>query len=182
MAHQRQIIRDAVAAALVTGSTAAGTRVFPTRMGPLRTPELPALCVYTETETIDPISRTTSPRELQRELNVVIEGFVNMVDDVQNSVDDLAKQVERVMHADPQFGGLLVTGDSILVSTEFDFKDDGKTGYGAFRMTYEFTYRTLAPLEEDMAPLDDLNTIDAKWSLSNDQAPADQAEDVIDFT
>lgn len=178
--HQRKLIRQVVAATLVN-ATAATDRVFTTRMNPVRMPELPALCIYSEDERVTPDSQKTFPRELERRLEIVVEGYVGLTDQIDDELDDLAEQVEKLMHADPTFSaqtGEAVVGDSVMTSTIFTFKDEGNRPFGAFRMVYEFTYHQLAPLEADMATLDTFDKLGVKYSLGNAQAPADQAQDL----
>lgn len=99
MAHQRQLIRNAVAAMLVAGSTAAGARVTTTRVEPHKKTELPAISVYSLSEEV---KEWEAPRELTRELKLEIAGWVAHSDTypADQAMDDLAAQIEAVMNAD----------------------------------------------------------------------------------
>lgn len=175
--HQRKIIRDAVAAALVAGSTAAGSRVFKTRVDPFRSVELPALAVYATTEQVDSASKETAPRILDRSVNVEIVAAVEPGDSVDDAVDAIAKDIERVMDADPTFGN--VCRDSLLSSTEIDVMAKGDRNIGMLGLTYSVRYFTDAPDADDQT-LDNLNTVDTNVSLGGAQATADQAGNVAD--
>ncbi len=99
MAHQRTVIRNAVVA-LLLGQTAAASRVYAARRAPsLRKNELPAICVYTDEEDSD--TGQSAPRELEREVDLLVVAFVMPDDDADAAMDDIALQVETAMHADP---------------------------------------------------------------------------------
>ena len=176
MAHQRKIIREAVAAQLV-GKTGAAARVFETRLVPYRRLELPALAVYTKSESVDPASADTSPRELRRNLQLVVEGAVKLGEDVDDALDQLALEVERAMDADRYFGG--AAGESVLTSTDTGISEEGDRPIGILILTYAVTYRTDSPAAADLEPLPDFTTADVKTDLSGTTAPGNQAEDRI---
>lgn len=182
MAHPRREIREAVRALLV-GKTAAGSRVYETQMVPYRAVQLPAIAVFATSETVDPESQETAPRELKRTLRLVVAGFVKSAgftaegDNVDDAMDDLALEIEKAMHADPYFGG--AAGDSILASVELDVDEEGGKMVGGVRLTYSVTYRTDAPAAADLPPLDDLTKVDVKTDLGGTTHAGNQAEDLI---
>jgi hypothetical protein len=177
MPHQRQVIREAAQAALVAANTAAGTRVTETRLGPQRATELPAISVYTLSEEVDPASAQSAPRELKRELQLAVEGWVRATGNVDDALDALALEIERAMHADPTLGG--ACSDSVLASTEVGIKMDGDRPMGAVHIVYVVRFYTYVP-EADDVTLDDLSTVDVKTSLANAVNEANQAEDLIE--
>jgi hypothetical protein len=174
--HQRQVIRAAVAAALV-GQTAAGARVEPTRMVPWRPAELPGIGIYTLRERVEPESRDTAPRELERRFELAIEGCVRADAGVDDALDALALEIERVLHADATFGG--TASDSLLAQTEIDVLENGDQPIGVIRLVYEVWYFTGAPEAADVT-LDDLKTVDIHHDLEGQQETDDQAHDVVD--
>lgn len=174
MAHQRQVIRTAIRD-LLDGATAAGARVYATRMIPLRRAELPSICVYTLEESVTADSLNTAPRELTRELPVVIECRVAPGANVDDAMDAIALEVETAMHADPYLGG--ACGESILDSTIMEVAVEGDRETGFVALTYQVTYRTFAPEEPD--GLDDFNTVGATQNLGGDQAAEDDTHDVF---
>src|ERR1041384_1222274 len=95
MAHPRKLARDAVTAAL-TNATAAATRVFPTRVDPIRNTKLPAISVSTTSEEIVPEKSDTAPRELHRVVKLEIVGFVAHTSSVpvDDAMDAIAEQIE----------------------------------------------------------------------------------------
>lgn len=173
MPHQRQLIRDAVVTAL-TDSTAAGANVEASRQVSLRTDTLPFIAVYTPSETAD--DQSTAPRELQRTLQVVVQGHVRATTGttVAVAMDDLSLEIETAMHADRFFAGVAL--DSTLTGTELELGEEGDRETGICRLTYQFDYSTLAP---DAPTLDAFQDVDATYNLDNSIHPDDQAQDVF---
>lgn len=150
--HPRQQIREAVKA-LLLGQTAAGSRVSETRVVTYRSAELPAISIYIPVESVEPEeSRNTAPRELTRTAQLVVEGVVQQVGNVDDALDALALQIETAMHADETLGGK--TDDSILESTDVTLTEDGDRLVGVVRLVYSVEYRTFAP---EAVTLDDFN-------------------------
>jgi len=177
MPHQRQLIREAAKTTLV-GKTAAGPRVYETRIVPWRKLELPALAIYTLDESVDPASSTTAPRELERTVDLAIEGAVRQGENIDDSIDELALEIERAMHADPYLGG--TASDSILSSTEIEVVEESDRLVGVVRLVYSTRYYTLAPDPADVE-LDDFKTADIRTSLGGVVEAENQAHDVVEL-
>ncbi len=182
MAHRRKEIRDAVIAALLgedaptSYPTLAEDRVVNNRVSawPVRLLSLgPAISVYAVEEGVVPASKQTAPKRLERQLQLAIEAAVvaSPAGDVDDTCDAIAVEIERVMHADPTFGGLC--GESILVQTDIEVNGDGATEVGNIRLLYEVTYYTNAPDEADV-PLDDLHLSKGVFDLEGIQAELDE--------
>jgi hypothetical protein len=176
MLHQRQVIREAARDAL-RGRTAAGARVYETRVVPLRKLELPAVSVYTLEEEVDPASSSTAPRELKRTVDLAIEALVKQGDNVDDAIDAIALEIERAMHADPTLGG--AASDSVLASTEIDVLEESDRVVGMARLVYSVTYYTWAPDSADVA-LPDLSTVGIRHDLGGAVHEDDEARDTIE--
>src|SRR6185312_6120986 len=103
MAHQRKLIRKAVAALLVAANTAAGARVASTLVDATKQSELPKVVVFTSSEDLDEeLSAKSAPRELTRQLELQIVGLVahSTAVPADDAVDNLAEQIEAAMDAD----------------------------------------------------------------------------------
>lgn len=170
MSHARQLIRKAVQAALIAENTAAGTRVFSTRMVPWETTDLPAVAIYTLNEPIDAESRNNSPRKLWRNLELKIEAQVIADANVEDVIDDLAVQLERAMNRDYTFGQ--TASDSILTNTEVNVEVIGERPVGVLELTYDVVYYTHSPEAEDAIPVS-LNTIDVKTKVGGQINPTE---------
>lgn len=102
MAHPRTLIRNAVVAMLIAANTDAGVRVTATRVEPNKKTQLPAVSVYTLSESIDvEESNDHAPRELERHLQLEIAAWVADSDalPVDVAMDEIAEQIEAAMDA-----------------------------------------------------------------------------------
>ncbi len=178
MSHRRDLIGEKVRDLLVAASTAAGTRVQLNRFTTLRNTQLPAIAVYALSESVDPESATTAPRELTRRLELAIDGVVAAETEPDSRMNDLAAQIEAAMHADPYLDG--VAFDSILVDSILDVQTVGDRLVGHLAMSYEVTYHTLAPEPPADEDLDDFQTAGVTHKTGGvGQAAADDAEDLV---
>jgi hypothetical protein len=175
MAHPRALIRQAAVAQLIAASTAAGSRVEATREIPYRRSNEPAIGVYTPDEATDTDTRT-APRELTRDLRLVIEAVIVGVGGVDDALDDLAGQIEAAIDADDTLSGTAAETKSPQTETEV-MEESGKR-VGLLRITYTATYYTFAPLTVS-AP-DAFLSASLKHNLNGEVNPADQAEDIVE--
>jgi hypothetical protein len=172
MSNERKAIRHAVRD-LLDGTTDAEDRVYASRILPLKKHTLPVITVYTLDETVDADSVNTAPRELTRNLSLVIEAWVSPGEDPDDRMDDFAQQIEDVMHADPYLGGAV--GESVLESTETELLIEGDREMGLVILTYAITYRTLAPAAPE--DLDDFERARVVHNLANAVHEDDRAVD-----
>lgn len=145
--HVRRQIRDAAVTA-VTGLSTTGTRVYAARTYPLAASgQMPGLLVYTDSESSEAISMGgAATRRMQRQVLIQIEGIAKAVDTVENTIEDIAKEVEVAMMTDPTLGGLVK--DLELTATAKGFStvtsSTGDQPVGGIRLTYRATYHTRA--------------------------------------
>ena len=175
MAHPRTLIRQAVVAQLLS-VTAAGARVYDSKISPARKGDLPGIVVYTPSEAVD-VDTERSPRELERSCDLKIAGLVRGADEAEVSLamDDLALQIETAMDSDPYLNG--AAGDSVLAGTDTEIGvDNGRSDplVGIVELTYAVTYRT-TPAEPTAA--DDFLTVDAKQKVVGGVSDTVQIED-----
>lgn len=138
MAHVRKQIRDAVITA-VTGLTTTGSNVFRSRIYPLEQTKLPGLCVFTRSETVD-FDTLTISRSVGRVLDVIIEGYVSATANYDDTLDQIAVEVEEALAADVTLGGL--AKDTQVTAFEADFSGDGEQPVAVGRFTVTVQYRT----------------------------------------
>ncbi len=177
MTHPRKDIRDAVVAAL-TGQTAAGSKVYPTRVRPLAEGGLPCILVYAGSESVEIYQE--SPREYERLLTLSVEALAKADDGLDDVLDALALQIEHELMQDHTLGE--ICGDVVLKGAELTVAGEGDTLIGSCVLTYEIAYYTYAVADQEEPTVSDLETIHAEWDQP-DHAPGEKdAEDVIDFT
>jgi hypothetical protein len=138
MAHVRKQIRDAVITA-VTGLTTTGSNVFRSRIYPLEQTKLPGLCVFTRSENVE-FDTLTISRSVSRVLDVIIEGYVSATANYDDTLDQIAVEVEEALAADVTLGGL--AKDTQVTAFEADFSGDGEQPVAVGRFTVTVQYRT----------------------------------------
>jgi hypothetical protein len=135
--HARQIIREAVAT-LLTGLTTTGANVFQSRVHNIQESELPCLLILTDDESVDiENSLLNAPARL---LGLTIEGKAKATATLDDTLDDIAAEVEVAMAADITIGGL--TENVYLESTSIQFTGEGDQPIGSVTLSYIVSYRT----------------------------------------
>jgi hypothetical protein len=139
MSHVRQQIRDDIVTTL-TGLTTTGSNVFRSRIFPLEETNLPALCIYTKSETSE-YDTIGLPRSVNRVLDVAVEAYVKGVSNYDNTLDTIAVEMEEAIAADITLGGL--AKDAQITAFEADFAGDGEQPVAVGRFTVTVEYRTV---------------------------------------
>jgi len=134
--HIRQQIREKLGTTL-TGLTTTGSNIYQSRVYPLENINLPALVIYTKSETSETIVIGTN-RVMSRELSVVIEGYVKATSNFDDTIDTISKEVEEAIAADRTLDGL--AKDCYLESTEIEFNGEGEKPLGYVSLTFLTNY------------------------------------------
>ena len=134
--HIRQQIREKFGTTL-TGLTTTGSNVFESRVYPLENTNLPALIIYTKSETSEPIVIGTD-RVMSRELLVIVECYVKATSNFDDTIDTISKEVEVAIAADRTLDGL--AKDTYLESTEIEFNAEGEKPLGYVSLTFLTNY------------------------------------------
>ena len=138
--HLRRQIRDRIAATTVSGLSTTSTRVFQSPIFPLQTETIPGLIV--SAMEADSSAGTLGPaREIQRIMNLSIEGYVALSATVLDTLDLIAKEVEEAMAGDRTINGLAT--ESTLNSTEIRMEPELHIPVGIIRLNYSVEYRNL---------------------------------------
>lgn len=138
MAHVRKQIRDAIVIA-TTGLTTTGSNVFRSRIYPLEQTKLPGLCIFTRSEAVE-FDTLTMARSINRVLDVMIEAYVSATANYDNTLDQIAVEVEEALAANVTLGGL--AKDTQVTAFEADFSGDGEQPVAIGRFTVTVQYRT----------------------------------------
>lgn len=141
MTHPRQTIKEAIAQRLKDAQTKAGQHIFVGRAKPLFDNDLPAILIYGNDENISTERWDTDGfGELKRELIIFIEAIDAGKDDLDNKLDSLAWEIENALD-----GWDIPNHQSAILrfrATDSDLMIEGRTIYGAIRLSYNITYRT----------------------------------------
>lgn len=138
--HVRQQLREAAATAL-TGLTTTATRVYTSRIRQLQDTNLPALRVYTTEETVE-AATIHGPTLQERAITLEVHGVAKATNDVDDTLDTIAKEVETVLA-----GGLTVGGKSIRIGyagAVVELEGEGERTRGQVTMTFTATVFTAA--------------------------------------
>ena len=138
MAHVRKTIREYFGTQL-TGLTTTGANAFESRVYPMQSAKLPAILIYTTTESSEE-QAFSSKRVQNRVLSVEVQGFVRAISNFDDTLDLIAKEVEVAILDDPTLGGLAINTE--LTSTQADYSGDGEQPVGTIRLTFDVQYRT----------------------------------------
>lgn len=139
MAHVRKSIRDNVTTTL-TGLTTTGSNVFQTRLFPMEESKLPALAIYTKSETSD-YSTITPPRTQVRALEVIVEAYVKGTANIDNTIDTIAVEIEEALATDLTRGGY--AKDTQVTETDIEFNGDAEQSVAIARFTVAVNYVTV---------------------------------------
>lgn len=137
MAHVRRQIREAAAAA-VTGLAATGSCVFQSRIRPLRDADLPCLLISTDDEQIE-TENAIAGGELTRDMTLTVRGVAKTADNLDDTLDAIAEQVEPVLNG-ATLGGLVKRCTLERISVEMDSVLEKPVG--VITLTYRTTYFT----------------------------------------
>lgn len=140
MSHARTQIRNA-AGAILTGLATTGANVFVNRRRPVGNANLPCLLVYCDDEPNIEKMTAGKPKRLQRDLKLIVKGLVKSGDALEDTLDDIAKEVEVAIAADLTLGGLVKLG-VWLDSIETDETDELEKPAGVIVMTFSAIYST----------------------------------------
>ena len=135
MAHKRTSIRNNVTSTL-TGLSTTGSNVFETRIYPNELAKLPLLNIYSNTET----SELSSIGKIERNLEIMVEGFAKATANIDEALDTISKEVEVAMANDLTRGGH--AKDTFLSNTEYELENIGNQQLGVIKMTFNVSYLT----------------------------------------
>ena len=121
MAHIRKLIRDDITATL-TGLTTTGSNIYQTRVYPLAENKLPGLAIYTSSESTE-YATINPPRTQIRTLTVNVEIYVRGLTGYDNTLDQIALEIEEALYTDLTRGGY--AKDTRVTGFEAEFSGDG---------------------------------------------------------
>ena len=135
--HLRRQIRERAATTL-TGLTTTGSNVFQSRVYPMESAGLPGLCIYTTEETVE-MQSMGGTRHVSRDLTLIVEGYATDSANVDDTLDQIGKEIEVAMSGDITLNDL--AQDSYLSSVEITLSGDGSTGVGKITHSYTVVYQ-----------------------------------------
>lgn len=136
MAHVRQQIREYFGTTLNNLATT-GANVYESRVYTLQESTLPSLVIYTKSESSEPIVIGTD-RVMSRDLSVVVEAYCKAVNNFDDTIDTISKEVEEAIAADRTLGGL--AKDTYIESTDIEYTGEGDQPVGFVTLNFLTNY------------------------------------------
>lgn len=134
MPHARKQLRDALKTRL-TGLATTGARAFAGRVEPLTTAECPGLNVRVSAETARD-DLTLLEDDSLRDVQIVVEGYVNAGG--EDTLDQIALEVEQALEAEPTLGGLI--DELTYQSTTLRRVPEGEYDHAVVTLAYSAVY------------------------------------------
>lgn len=185
MSRKRMYIRRALVQNL-KGKTIAEDRVYGARRLPTWKQDLPAILVYSNTESLTEWAE--APREYQRTPTIRIECVLSdqgLKTPLEDALDIFAEDVEQVLKNDPFLGPksgqeIERSADLIPVSVATQADDDGERLIGSVVIEVQAIYydQWVRDLSLDAG---DLDTVNIEWDITGDGMPSGNvdAEDTV---
>lgn len=141
--HVRQQIREA-AAALLLGLTTTQARVFQSRVHVLNDSNLPCLLVSTNEEQAE-IASIGFPSLLNRQLNLQVRAIAKANADLNDTLDNMIKEVEAALNASVAANTLSGLAKNIELNSIFiDMNADAEKTTGQAVISFNVNYKTSA--------------------------------------
>lgn len=142
MTSMRKFVREQCQTILIAGATAAGSRIFTSRVFPIWKLTFPVVAVYTTGE--DVTIKGQFPTTTERKIRVAVQIIDGNVDtDVEDRMDDLAEEIESILDADDNWETSLIsrteyTGTEIELVTDREQDRNYATATLNFDVYYNF--------------------------------------------
>lgn len=133
--HKRQQIREALQTMLLN-NTDAGANVYANRVSAFWRDELPSISIFTREEQSTP--RDVSGRQNIRTLTVSMETRAEANEDLDDTLDTIANQIENIISADQSLTGQALGAQ--MTGTTMEFEVQGEKQLGLLTLTYTVTY------------------------------------------
>lgn len=136
MSHIRTRIRQNLVTTL-TGLANTGSNVYDSRVYPMNAETLPGICVYTLSETSGYVS-INPPRTLDKTITAAVEIYVQMIDTYDETLDQIAADVEEALYADLTRNNLAL--DTRVTSFDSTFSGDVEQPVVVGKLNVEIRY------------------------------------------
>lgn len=120
-----------------------------------------------------------APREYKRTVELVVEVVASADAALDDTLDTIARQVERLLLTDDTMGE--TCNDFVYNRTRQVIKEEGDTMFGGCRIIFDATYLDRHPDDLFNETLPDLNTLTTEYNLRNAQPQGDRARTDLDL-
>jgi len=147
MTHARKQIRDALASRL-SGLSTTGARVFSHRYHEFNDDELPGLRVYAESDEV--LGQMMGGRQ-HRRVQFVVEACAKVLTTLEDTLDQIALEVEAAIGAENTLGGLVKGGTNYEGIGDFNVQHEGEKPVGVWPLRFTADYDTDAATPQTIA-------------------------------
>lgn len=145
-AHLHTQIRAALATKL-TGLATTASRVYANRLYPMDAASLPGLRIYADSEEAETLT-VHAPPLLERRLSVVVEACAKAASGLDDSLDQISKEVETALAAGITVGSRTLNP----IYSGMSYEDDlGDVPVGVKRMTFSILFEAAANAPDTLA-------------------------------
>lgn len=177
MANSRADIRAAIVSTL--DSSGLGMAVTGMRFKPYDFGELPAVSVYSLTESAEPDGDSTQTYRRTATITLEItaaESVADLEGSLADSIDGYCALVEAAMATDYTFGGEV--DDCVYTGTSLTFTEENETTYARAQLSYDVVYYTVE-ISNETATLAGLDVTYDLESYYGNESVNNHAEDTI---
>lgn len=176
MSNQRKLIREGMRSLLAAQVPTA--HVVKSMKRALSEGKLPAILVYTPSETPEDDSGESAPREYVVNLTITLEIVTNNGDteaEVEDALDDLCQLINNAIGTDDTLND--TANDTTYRDYESEIRDDGNQFIATAKMTFNAEYRQV--FEPSANELQNFDEMGIAWNIENAQEEDDQAADEL---
>ena len=131
--HIRRKVRNTFTELLNTIPAFNG-KVFESRVHQLTKDDMPCALVYSESEVIEQATKSNRPQIQKRFIETVVYAFARSQDSIEDSIDDLTKDIEIKICSNPTLDGLVF--ETNLQNTVLRIDGEPNSPIGAARMSF----------------------------------------------
>lgn len=176
MIHPRTAIRDYTTQLLKTGVVGVGEHVFKSRFRRLPQTKLPALLIYTRRDQANDRNISDAPRVYKRHISLNVEVVGAATKGLDDTLDDIAREVELLLENDNTLGGLVHDLEYRDTQIELDGEQDPPLGVAVMEFMVSYEDDLMEPVTND------LSAVHADWNLLTEPDEQNEAQDKITFT
>lgn len=133
--HKRTEIRNAVKAMLLNATTC-GANVYSNRVSTFWKAELPSISIFTTDEEAQP--RDLRAQSYVVNMNLRIEIHAEANEDLDETLDDLSKEVQDLIQANQDLTGTCL--GSVYTGAQIELADNGTTQIGVASLNFSVKY------------------------------------------
>lgn len=177
MSSQRRQIREAFRSVLIAAETSCGDHIEENRVRPFRHKQLPAVSLFTQSESV--AVNSEGPRLYVRECEVIVNLVVDGERDVDDEADRICDELEAAIEGPDLVSMVAELARVELIRVEGPYLDrDGSKVLGGVRLVYLATYED--EITEEAGDIVDFQRVHTEVDTSASN-PGPELEDELEL-